>query len=70
MKVDKVTREMLRSIRPGETGTYQLPNAAACDSAKVLAYQLNRIDGSKYSATTDYNSNTVKITRRHDNDQA
>lgn len=67
MQVEKVTREMLRSIEVGYTEEYSLPSAQACETAKATAYQLGRIDGTKYSAKTDFATNTVKITRLYDN---
>lgn len=67
MEVEKVTRDMLRSIQVGETQNFELPSAAACESAKTMAYQLQRIDGTKYTAKTDYDNTSLAITR-HDNE--
>jgi hypothetical protein len=63
MKQDKVTREDLRAIRSGETRTFELPSAAACDSGKSMAYQMQNILGCKFSCETNYTENTLSITR-------
>ena len=37
MKVEKVTRENLRSMEMGESREFELPNAQACDNGKSVA---------------------------------
>ena len=64
MKAEKVTREMLRSISIGETVVFELPTAAACDSGKATACQMQNIDGVKYSVRTDYKARSLSITRK------
>ena len=62
-KATKLTRDDLRSIDVGETKTFTLPNAKACDNGKSLAYQLQNLIGCKFSVKTDYSANTLTITR-------
>lgn len=61
--VDKVTRDDLRAIQTGQSMTFDLPDAKACDNAKSLAYQFQNILGCKFSVQTDYAANTLTITR-------
>ncbi len=63
MKTEKVTREELRSMEMGESRTFELPNARACDNGKSVAYQMQNLLGCKFSATTDYPTNTLTITK-------
>ncbi len=60
---EKVTREDLRAIPVGASRTFGLPNAQACDNAKTVAYQLQRVLGCKFSAKTNYNINSVTFTK-------
>lgn len=62
-KTEKLTRDDLRSISVGETKTFALPDARACDNGKSLAYQYQNILGCKFSVKTDYLANTLSITR-------
>lgn len=63
MKQEKVTRDDLRAISRGETRTFELPSAAACDSGKSLTYQMQNILGCKFTCETNYTENTLTITR-------
>ena len=63
MKQEKVTREDLRSISKGETRTFELPSASACDSGKSMSYQMQNIIGCKFTCETNYTENTLSITR-------
>ena len=60
---EKVTREDLRQIPVGGSRTFGLPNAKACDNAKTVAYQLQRVLGCKFSAKTNYEDNSVTFTK-------
>lgn len=64
MKTEKVTREDLRSMRTGETRTFDLPDARACDNAKSVAYQTQNLLGCKFSVSTDYASSKLTITKK------
>lgn len=59
--LDKLTRDELRGIQVGQTKTYSLPDAKACDNGKSLAYQFQNILGCKFSVQTDYAANTLTI---------
>jgi len=59
----KVTMEHLRSIPMGESMAIKLPNADACNNGKTLAYQNQYGMGCKFSASTDYKSNTLTLTK-------
>lgn len=63
---EKLTREDLRSIQIGETRTFFLPNARACDTGKSVAYQYQNILGCKFSVQTDYAACSLSITRLSD----
>lgn len=63
MKVEKVTREDLRTMQMGETKSFLLPNAQACDNGKSVAYQMQNLLGCKFSISTDYTSNKLTITK-------
>lgn len=60
---NKLTRDDLRSIGMGETKTFTLPNAKACDTGKAVAYQLQNLIGCKFSVRTDYTARTLTITK-------
>jgi hypothetical protein len=60
---DKVTREDLKQMQPGESQTFKLPNAQALDSAGTTAYQMARIEDCTYSVEKDYVEKTIKITK-------
>ncbi len=59
----RLTRDGLRSIGAGESKTFRLPDARACDNGKVLAYQMQNLLGCRFSVRTDYAANTLTITR-------
>lgn len=61
--MEKVTRDALRAMAIGETRTFQLPDAQACDNGKSVAYQLQNQLHCKFSAQTDYVSNQLTITK-------
>ena len=60
---DKVTREDLKQMQPGESQTFKLPNAQALDSAGTTTYQMARIEDCTYSIEKDYVEKTIKITK-------
>ena len=47
----------------GETKTFTLPNAQACDNGKSIAYQFQNLIGCKFSVSTDYVNNRLTITK-------
>lgn len=47
----------------GETRTFDLPNAQACDNGKSVAYQLQNQLRCKFSVSTDYVNNRLTITK-------
>ncbi len=59
----KLTRDDLRSLEIGETKTFHLSDAKACDNGKSVAYQLQNLLGCKFNVKTDYAANTLTITR-------
>lgn len=63
-KAMKLTRDDLRAIPEGETKTFALPDAKACDSGKALAYQFQNLLGCKFSIRTDYSAKTLTITHK------
>lgn len=63
MKLGKVTREDLRSMKMGETRIFDLPNAQACDNGKSVAYQMQNLLGCKFSVSTDYTNNKLTISK-------
>lgn len=62
-KTEKVTRKDLRKLAAGESQTFILPEAKACDAGKVCAYQLQNILKCKFSVKTNYTKNQLTITR-------
>lgn len=63
ISAQRLTRDALRAIDVGETHTFRLPNATACDNGKVVAYQMQNILQCKFSVKTDYANNTLTVTR-------
>lgn len=61
--MEKITREVLRQMAVGETKTFTLPNAQACDNGKSIAYQFQNLIGCKFSVSTDYVNNKLTITK-------
>ena len=59
----KVTMEHLRTIPVGESMSIKLPNADACGNGKTLAYQNQYKLNCKFSAETDYKTNTLTLTK-------
>lgn len=61
--MERVTRDALRAMAIGETRTFDLPNAQACDNGKSVAYQLQNQLHCKFSVSTDYVNNRLTITK-------
>ncbi len=59
----KLTRDDLRSIEDGESKTFKLASASACNSGKASAYQFQYLLGCKFRVQTNYAENTLTITR-------
>jgi len=62
-EIEKVTREHLRAMTIGETRTFNLPSAQACDNGKTTAYQVQNLEPCKFSVQTDYVNNRLTITK-------
>ena len=62
-EIEKVTREHLREMAVGETRTFTLPSAQACDNGKTTAYQVQNLEHCKFSVQTDYANNRLTITK-------
>lgn len=63
VKKEKVTREDLEQIGIGESETFELPKAEACETAKSLAYKYGYILNCRFSAVTDYKNNRLTLTK-------
>ena len=63
MKTDKVTREDLRALHDGDTRSYELPNYAACLTARAQAHGLAPLEGCRFETKIDQTTNTITITR-------
>lgn len=61
--MEKVTREVLRSMAMGESRTFDLPTVEACESGKATAYQYQNMLGCKFQAQTDYASKKLTLTK-------
>lgn len=61
--MDRVTRDALRAMAIGETRSFDLPNAQACDNGKSVAYQMQNLLRCRFSVSTDYVSNRLTITK-------
>ena len=60
---ERITRGALRAMGMGETRSFDLPNAQACDNGKSVAYQLQNQLRCKFSVSTDYVNNRLTITK-------
>ena len=60
---ERITRDALRAMGMGETRTFDLPNAQACDNGKSVVYQLQNQLRCKFSVSTDYVNNRLTITK-------
>jgi len=61
MKVERVTREILRLMSVGATATFELPNYAKVESAQVQISILARREGMRFTYKTD--NNIMYVTR-------
>lgn len=59
----KVTSDVLREMKMGETLTFALPDAAAVLTGKSLAYRMGRLLRCKFSAPADFDNNRLTITK-------
>lgn len=58
-----LSRKALRDMEEGRTYVYRLPSAAACDSAKTMAYHMQHLLGCRFTARTNYGERTVTLVR-------
>lgn len=63
MYKDKVTRNDLRGIKPGETVTYELPSDAKVNSVRSMAAYLGKSEGIALSVSVKDAKNVVTVTR-------
>jgi hypothetical protein len=59
----RVGRADLKMMNVGETKTFKLPSAKACDSAKATTYQMQNLMRCRFTQRTDYATNVITITR-------
>lgn len=60
---NKVTVALLKAMKPGETKTFRVKNALACESGKTLASKYGHILKCRFSVRTDYTDCTLTITK-------
>lgn len=58
-----VTRDVLRGMSLGESRTFELPDALAIDAAGTTAYQLQHIEGCRYTCSKNYAERQITITK-------
>lgn len=63
MDKKKVTSDVLRKMKVGQTVTFELPDADAINSGKAIAYRLQYSLRCKFSAVSDYANNRLTITK-------
>lgn len=63
MYKDKVTRNDLRGIKPGETVTYELPSDAKVNSVRSMAAYLGKSEGITLSVSVKDAKNVVEVRR-------
>lgn len=61
--MERVTRDALRAMSYGETRTFDLPDAQACDNGKSTAYQMQNLLRCRFTVSTDYVNNRLTITK-------
>lgn len=59
--VDKVTRDVLRAMEQGDSLTFSSENGYAIESAKSMAYMLQKLEHVRFTCRTD--GTTLTITR-------
>lgn len=63
MILERLTRDDVRAIKVGQTGTFTLPNAKAVESARVQVSQLKRFDGMEFERLKSADPLTLVIKR-------
>lgn len=63
MEVTKVRTAVLREMKFGQSKSFKVPDGAAVESGKNLAYRMGRILGCKFSARADYDNMILTITK-------
>jgi len=64
IKTERVSRDRLRAIKPGESVCFSLPDNKACESARTSASQLKAVEKINFSVSINYVDSMVTITRR------
>ena len=59
--VDKVTRDVLRAMKPGDSVTFSSESGYAIESAKSMAYTLQKLERVRFTCKKD--GPTLTITR-------
>lgn len=59
----KVTSELLRKMKIGQTITFELPDADAINTGKAIAYRIQNSLRCKFSAVSDYANNRLTLTK-------
>lgn len=62
--MEKLTRDDLRNMKMGETKTFSLSGALACDAGKTTCYQMQNILKCKFSVSTDYVNNKLTVSKK------
>lgn len=63
MEQTKVTAEILRQMKTGESRIFKLPDSAAIMTGKAIAYYVARRENCKFSAVSDFEGKRLKLTK-------
>ena len=63
MKIERMTRQMLREMVPGKTVIYELPTAKQCESARAMCGYLKAYEGIAFTTAIQPANKTIAITR-------
>lgn len=63
MEKNKVTTEALREMAMGETVVFALPDAAAINTGKAIAYRVRHVLQCRFKAASDFVNNTLTLTK-------
>lgn len=62
-KLKRVTRADIRSIKPGQSVIFRLPNMRAVETAQAQTYLLKRLESTHYTTSVNPDERSVTITR-------
>ncbi len=60
---EKLTRNELRKMQPGDTTVFHLPSAVKVDSARAHTYGVSHQMGCRFTTHADYTDNSLEVTR-------